>query len=225
MRIYGLAKFSLTPTKLKSLGDRPSHIEVQQRGLTARALRPFRPAERLARLGVCLRRGLKSLTARWPDVAFTARGNGKHPYTLDAVVPVRIVERLAGTPGIESVFVSSVRGLRAKQSARIRRWFCVWCCMAIQVEGRSRGMITVEDRLVLVKARSAQEAEARAIRKAEDVPYLNAAGYLVRWKLTAIEDIHELFDNEIDPRGTEVYSRMGARKMRAADRWDGSQRG
>jgi hypothetical protein len=225
VRIVGLVRFGLTPTRLKRLGDRLVHISVQQRGLTAKTLRPFRPAERRARLGVCLRRGLKSLIARWPDAKFTARGNGKHPWTLDAVVPARIVERLAGTPGMEFVFVNSVRGLRAKQSARVRRWFCVWCCMAIQIEGRRRGMISVEDRLVLVEARSAKEAEAGVVRQFrrthEEAPYLNGAGYFVRWKLTGIEDTYELLDKEIDPGGTEVYSRMGARRMRAADRWDG----
>jgi len=197
-----------------------------QRGLTVKTLQPFRPAERQTRLGGCLRRGLKRLIARWPDARFTARGNDRVPWTLDAVMPARLVAGLAGAPGIRFVFVKSVRGLRAQRSARVSKWFCVWCCIAIQVEGQRRGMIMTEDRLVLVKARSAKEAKARVVRqlrrKCEEAPYLNDHGQLVRWKLTGIEDSYELLDREIDPGGTEVYSRMGARRMRATDRWDGS---
>jgi len=82
-------------------------------------------------------------------------------------------------------------------------------------------MLDVEDRLVLVRAKSEREAEARLSRKwrAYSKPYLNPYGELVRWKLTEIRDVYELFDDEIDPSGTEVYSRIRTRRMRRGDRW------
>ena len=93
--------------------------------------------------------------------------------------------------------------------------------VAIQVEGKRKGMIDIEDRLVVVKAKSEREAEVKLSRQWRDYsePYLTPCGELVRWKLTEIQDIYKLFDDEINPHGTEVYSRIRKRKMKASDRW------
>jgi hypothetical protein len=82
-------------------------------------------------------------------------------------------------------------------------------------------MIDVEDRLVIVKAKNEQQANTRLSRHWREYgrPYLNRHGQMVRWKFTEAQDVYELFDDEIDPRGTEVYSRLRKHRMRAADRW------
>ncbi len=47
---------------------------------------------------------------------------------------------------------------------------------------------------------------------------MNPDGYLVRWTLVSVQDVYELSDNEINPRGTEVYSRLRRVQMRPAYR-------
>ena len=59
--------------------------------------------------------------------------------------------------------------------------------------------------------------EAYATRYAE--PYMNPDGYLVRWQLISIHDVYALFDEALDPRGTEVYSKLRTVRMRPEYRW------
>jgi hypothetical protein len=42
---------------------------------------------------------------------------------------------------------------------------------------------------------------------------------LARWQLISIEDVYALFDDAIDPRGTEVYSKLRTVRMRPEYRW------
>lgn len=148
------------------------------------------------------------------------------PWTLDGTLPARAVRSVAGTPGVH-VYVKDIRGLRRKRSRRATGWFCVWGRVALQVEGKSRGMIDIEDRLVLVKAPNEQQAKARLSRywREYSKPYLNNRGELIRWKFEEVGDVYELLEEEIDPSGTEVYSRLVQRRMRAEDRWVSATQG
>jgi hypothetical protein len=37
---------------------------------------------------------------------------------------------------------------------------------------------------------------------------MNVYGELVRWKLVEVQDVYEIYEDEIDSRGTEVFSRL-----------------
>src|SRR5262249_52363444 len=137
-RIYGLDDFRLSPPALKRLGARPVGISIQQRGPALSRLIPLRPKQREKRMREKLQAGLRRLRRRCPDAGITARGNGRLPWTLDAVLPAAVVARIAAEPGVEHVFVNKVRGLRPKRAASRPGLFCVWGSIAIQVEGRTR---------------------------------------------------------------------------------------
>lgn len=158
---------------------------------------------------------------QWPEAGLKARGNGRRPWTLDGTLPAREVSKVANTPGVDHVYVTRISGLRQKRARRNPGWFCVWGRIAIQIEGKRQGLIDVEDRLVLVKAMNHQQAKAKLSRKWREYskPYLNVDGEMVRWKLTEVQDVYELFEDEIDSKGTEVYSRLRRQRMRASDRW------
>ena len=81
--------------------------------------------------------------------------------------------------------------------------------------------MTVEDRLVLVKALSARDAESRVRRSVmkEAEPYLNPGGEVVRWVLVTVKDVFELFDDVINPEGAEVYSKLRKARMRPEFTW------
>jgi hypothetical protein len=97
----------------------------------------------------------------------------------------------------------------------------VWGVVAVQVEGQRSGNVTVEDRLVLVKAFDAQDAvnclRPEWERYAE--PYLNPKGQLVRWKLVGIQDVYEVYDESFSPKGAEVYSRLRTVRMKPEYEW------
>ena len=82
-------------------------------------------------------------------------------------------------------------------------------------------MMTVEDRFVLVKACDARDAARRLgpAWKSHAAPYLNPDGYLVRWQLVEIKDIFALYDDNLSPAGTEVYSRLRTVKLKPEYRW------
>ena len=50
-------------------------------------------------------------------------------------------------------------------------------------------------------------------------PYMTPAGYLVRWQLISVRDVYTLPDEAIDPRGTEVYSKLRRARMQPEYRW------
>ena len=93
--------------------------------------------------------------------------------------------------------------------------------VAIQIEGRTQGKVDVEDRFVLVKPYDAKDARRRLRQEWSNYarPYLNPYGYLVRWQLVSVRDIYAVTQEELDPRGTEVYSRLRAEKMKPEYRW------
>jgi hypothetical protein len=168
-----------------------------------------------------LQANLNRLRRRWPDAGIGARGNGREPWTLNAVVPASAVARVAAEQGVSHVWIYKVRGLRRKQAKRQLAYFCVWGSVAIQVEGRSHGLIDVEDRLMLVRALTEEDAKRRLMRHWREYaqPYLNSQGEMVRWQLVEVLDVYELCESEIDPAGTEVYSRIRPRRMKAAYVW------
>jgi hypothetical protein len=101
------------------------------------------------------------------------------------------------------------------------RWFCVWGVVAVQIEEQVQGFITLEDRLVLVRANDPDDAQHKLQGKWSKYaePYLNPNGYLVRWQLVNVRDVYELFEDTLDPRGTEVYSRLRKARLRPEYRW------
>jgi hypothetical protein len=220
-RIYGLGDFQLNRAQLKSLGARLVSVSIQQRGPVLSRLSRFRPRQREKRMSEVLQAGLLRLRRAWPDVGITARGNGRLPWTLDAVVPASSVGRLAAEPGVSEVWVKRIRGIRRRQAKRQHGLFCVWGRVAIQVEGRTRGLVDVEDRLMLVRALTEEDAKKRLAKSWREYasPYLNSRGELVRWQLVEVVDVYHLYEDELDPSGTEVYSRIRPKRMKAAYMW------
>lgn len=42
---------------------------------------------------------------------------------------------------------------------------------------------------------------------------------MVRWQLDHVVDVYDACENDIDPSGTEVYSKLGHRRMRPKYVW------
>jgi len=224
--IEALDAWGLTPAGLRRLGDRRVDVSVDLAAGTVSSLVRLTPRKRLERVRAALAAQSDDLRRAFPDAGL--RRNGEDSYTLEGALPARRLCELAARREVKDLCIHGIEGLRRKEPAPEMRWFCVWGIVAIQVEGVSRGPATVEDRLVLVKAWDEEDAERglKAEWAAYAAPYLNVRGELVRWKLIEIQGVHRLLDKEIDPRGTEVYSRLRSERMRAMHRWyPGGERG
>jgi hypothetical protein len=78
-----------------------------------------------------------------------------------------------------------------------------------------------EDRFVLVRASSFEDAKKRLKQQWRKYanPNLNSDVKMVRWTLDKIIDVYDTGETEIHPDGTEVYSKLGRRRMRPQNVW------
>ena len=218
--LYGLDRYGLEIGDLKALGDRPVEVSASFRGIPFEPLFPLPPAERTRRLKEHLETALKRVRARWPGGVIRPRSEGL-PWHFDAVVPVHELPRIVRFRELSSVFVKRIQGLRKRPERKPLRWYAVRARIVIQVEDRTRGMESVEDRIVLVQARSFEDAERRLQPEWEKYaePSLNSNGEMVRWQFEEVVDVYEIGALDLDPKGTEVYSRLTQRRVRSGAAW------
>jgi hypothetical protein len=227
MAVRGLDDYRLTVDSLARLGAAAVAFSVQLRGIPLPKLTPLSPRERDSRLRATLKNQLTRVARRFPEADLRSRNPKKGSWTLDGRLPASHIRRFALQPEVADVWIEEIVGRSRRRRAPRERWFCVWGVVAIQIEGQRSGTIEIEDRLVLLKAYDFQDAEDRLRPEWEQYaePYLNPNGYLVRRQLMEIKDVFSVHDEELSPKGTEVYSRLRTVKMKPAYRWQGSRRG
>jgi hypothetical protein len=201
-----------------------AHVHLRSYEVTPQ-VRRLPPEKRHAYLARRADGWISRLQERFPHLAFAAarrppsdrrRRWSELPTSLTVHAPARDIPALARSSGVRSVHVAALAGYRRKRgSPRALQWFCVRGLVAIRIERVTSGMQTTEDRFVLVRAHSPDDAIARLKSHWRDyaVPYLNAKGRLVSWSLERVVDVYSLQENSIDPAGTEVYSSLGRRRI------------
>ena len=219
--IIGLEDFGLTGATLTRLRSRVVRVSLQLRGQTLTTLRRLPPKKRDVTLRPALAGQLERVRRAFPEIEFVSRGKRKPSWTIDASVPAHLVVAIARRPEIKEVKLETIDGRRKRVRRSGPAWFCVWGVVALQIEGKAKGAVSLEDRLVPVRATSPDDATRRLERMWSKYaePYMNPDSYLVRWQFISVQDVYELSDNEIDPRGTEVYSRLRRVRMRPDYRW------
>ncbi len=218
--LLNLDRYGLALTDLPTLEDRPVEISASLRGIPYEPLFPLPPAERNRRLKEHLETALERVRDRWPGGAIRPRSE-ELPWNFDSVVPARELPRILRFHQLNSVFVKKIQGLRKRPERKPMQWYAVRARVVIQVEDQTRGMQSVEDHIVLVQARSFEDAERRLQPEWEQYaePYLNPNGEMVRWQLEEIVDVYEIGTIDLDPKGTEVYSRLSQRRVRPGAVW------
>lgn len=232
MPVTGLENFKLTKASFRRLGKAKTwaHINLRTYDLTP-TVRTLPPRQRHAYLAARLEGWIASLRRSFPDLSFASQ-YGKLPIVirrrsdlLSALLvsgPARTVLALAGARGVAGVHVVRVAGFRRLPSPTSSlSWYCVRALVAIRVEREASGMQSTEDRFVLVRACSFQDAKKRLRRKWREyaTPYMNSNGQMVSWSLDKIVDIYDIAETDIDASGTEVYSKLGRRRMRPSYVW------
>jgi hypothetical protein len=182
--------------------------------LAARAIKWVRALQKAHTWSACSVQGgtLEKSTKKKPQV----------PYAIEVTGSARKILKIASHPGVSSVYLLKVPGIR-RRKPRIPRfnWYCVRADVAIRIEGFTSGMQTVEDRFVIVRASSREDAKKR-LRKSwleYATPYLNSDGRLVSWTFQKVIDVYDICETDIDPDGTEVYSKLARRKIRPETAW------
>ena len=143
-------------------------------------------------------------------------------------VPARKILALTGAAGVASIYVTEIAGHRRRRLPKVRlEWYCVRAFVVIRVERAKSGMQNTEDRFMLVRASSFEDAKKRLKQQWHEYarPYLNSEGQMVSWHLDRVVDVYQTSETDIDPSGTEVYSKLGHRRMRPQYVWRPRLRG
>jgi hypothetical protein len=232
MPVTGLENFKLTGGSFRRLGKAKVWADVSLRTYDlTRGVRKLPPRLRHDYLIARVNRWIASLCRSFSEMLIETshgkllgdiRRKSDLPNSLRVSGPARMILAVAGARGVRTVHVVRVTGLR-RQSSRVPSlsWYCVRAFVAIRVEGATSGLQNTEDRFVLIRASSFEDAKKRLSRKWREyaTPYLNSDGQLVSWSLDEIVDIYDIGEDEIDPGGTEVYSKLGRRRMRPTYVW------
>ena len=93
--------------------------------------------------------------------------------------------------------------------------------VVIRIEQAKAGLQHTEDRFLLVRATSFEDAKNRLKKQWREyaTPYLNSNGEMVSWSFEKVIDVYEVGETEIEPAGAEVYSKLGKRRMRPEYVW------
>jgi hypothetical protein len=232
MAVTGLENFMLTPASFRRLMNRKVQAFVSLRTYeVTRAVRRLTPARRLPYMAARADRWIQALYRLHPQLSFELKNSrsgtnvrrwSQLPSTLKVQGTARQIYALSHSPGVSSVYVTSIAGRRSRPlpSAPVT-WYCVRALVIVRVERATSGNQITEDRFILVRASSFQNAKNRIKRQWRKyaTPYLNSDGRLVSWSLDKVIDVFDTCETEIDPVGTEVYSKLGRRRMRTQYVW------
>lgn len=144
------------------------------------------------------------------------------PVAMHVTVPARNLRPLLDLRCVGGLNILRIKGKRRRrQTGSEPAWFAVKARFVIQGEDLTEGMQDYEDRILLVQARSFQDAERKAMREFRQygMVLLSATGHFYRWTFEAILNIYETFIDAIDPNGMEVYSEMKKRRIKPEYEW------
>lgn len=128
---------------------------------------------------------------------------------------------------IEHISILTKSNTDTSESSTEEHYFAIMARFAIQVENKMKGLQNFEDRILLIKA-SSQENAAQKLResfKNYEEPYLNPKGELVRWKFETFLESYEthytsLEDMQKDESvGIELFSTLKTRRLNAQGIW------
>jgi hypothetical protein len=229
--ILGLDAYGLTKRELYRLGDTSVEIEahlgnspdVYPAPARLRRLLGRPPQERRAGVWQWRIRRHNKLRAAVSPHKFRTLYYNRGPVGIRVSLPARELRRLFTKAPVDMVKIVRIKGRRRKRvpESKTPGWFAVKARFALQIEGETGGTQTYEDRIVLVLARSPNEAGRKAMREFRryEVPSLMTTGHFWRWAFESILDVYDLYQQTMESEGTEVYSEFKRRRMKPAYEW------
>ncbi|MGZ3778497.1 MAG: DUF4288 domain-containing protein [Mucilaginibacter sp.] len=185
-----------------------------------KALIALTPKERIISINLDQLSKLAQLKALNLLDTYEITGTKKQPRGVKAKVGYPVLAKLDELDFIESIWIESIdhaTKIEVKEPEG-DKYFCVRMTVIIEVEGTTRRKQGIEERFVLIKASSHEDAYERLDKRKSDYaePYLNSAGRLVSWRIESFDDCYVTEINnphDLDkPEGVEVYSKLGSRK-------------
>ncbi len=225
-RVFNLDEWIIT----KEISDKERMVDVSiyLKYPKFDSLINFSPNERKSRTNFELKEKYKLLLETDLIETYKKIGSASRPSGIETRVSLANLNKIAKLKFVNNIFVKKVSGAKKKPIKINSSFFCVKMTVAIQIEGYKKGMQTYEERMVLVKAKSFEDAYKKVEKQKKDyeLPYLNSNGELVRWKIESFDDCYSTgkdFIEEFDePNGVEVFSSLKKRRLNKNRFWDGN---
>jgi hypothetical protein len=218
---WGFERYGLTLDEVLRLGEVGVDVIARLPSMSEHQLLAVPPNERIAHIHTFRVRRMNAVVARWPSAA---EPNVEHhegtPTRLFGRIRALELQALLALPVVD-VEVARIEGREPVREKAGERFFGVLARYAVEVEGRRRGMQTIEERTLLVRARSEDGAARKVVRSARAYgqPYLNDDARLVRWRLEEIIDVYDTTTSALGDE-LEVYSKLESRRLTPARVWD-----
>lgn len=200
------------------------HLEY----LDVKHLYQYKPSQRNSEINKDMQEKFKLLIETNLFDTYERIGKCLRPSGIKTKVPFNILSKIAKLKIVKSIFIKSISHARKKSIKKKNSFYCVKMTVAIQIEGYKKGMQTYEERMVLVKATSFEDAYKKVEKQKKDyeIPYLNYNGELVRWKIESYDDCYstgkDFIEEFYEPNGVEVFSTLKKRRFNKSRFWDGS---
>jgi hypothetical protein len=187
-------------------------------------LKKMTPEKRVAFIDDKFQKDLVKIKTKLNGQTFQLIGTRKKPRGIKIETSEQTLKSISKLSFINTSFSD---GREAKKPGRIKEnsYFCFKVIFQIQIEGKKKGVQTIEDRFILVKADNRDKAETKVKKefKNYEKPYLNPYGQLVRWKFDSIEESFHTFivdKNDFD-KPVEVFSKLRTRRLKKQNIWSG----
>jgi len=219
--IYRLDEFGSSIAQLISLGSVRIKLHVSLRHINEKPLFKLKPDQRMEKMKRHYELLLSRVKQNWSDGPLAIGWTRRQPRSFDALVEARHISRLLRMPEIDGIWLLEIPGRKPVRVKPKERWFAVKARFAIQVEGQRTGLQSYEDRIVIVKDASLEDAESKLQPQFEQyaTPYLNPRGFMVRWAFERVLAGYEIFDAKSDPQGVEVFLVLLRRRMKPDFEW------
>lgn len=224
-KVFGLEDWELDKTVPNR--NRQVDIAVDLKWLDAEQVIAYSPSRRVELRAKDLVSKFNTLVTSGLIGDYELDSPPEKPSRIKATVPYSILSRLRKLDYVEHIWIKKISDAKKIKQKPVPKFYCVRMTVAIQIEGMKKGRQTIEDRFVLVKARSFEDAYDKIEKQKGEYesPYLNSDGALVRWKIESLDDCYETYIGDPtdlnDKEGVEVFSKLRYRQMKKEHIWDG----
>lgn len=215
-------------TKKISDDKRKANVSIHLKYPATKELIKYSPGERRNKIKKELKINFKKLIDTKLFENYVLIGTASKPNGIKTKVPYSVLKKVSRLDVVGTVYINAIsQAKKIKPAVNPYTFYCVKMTIAIEIEGRKKGVQTIEERFVLVKANSFDSAYKKVEKQKKKYaePYLNLHGELVRWKIESLDDCFATDINSPEdlnnPEGVEIFSTLKKRRLTAKHAWDG----